>query len=658
MDKTVTFMVTLTLLLGGAFVAFPESASAQTAGSLKGRICSADWGDEPRPLTDGGAPARGCYGSGLPGATVRLQRAASNGAAFDGSQTTDESGSFSFPELAQGNYTVTVTRAGFESHSGKVTVSGGTGYEASLRGQELQITGRVADASGAAVPRATVYLSGASYQELRPGTDGSFSATLRAGFYHISANAPGFQQMSTRMLLDGATSLELSLERVPPQTSSLTGVVTDQQGRPVPDARITVSQHGYCCYAEDMDAPEPRPAVAPSSPAPASSGGSGGSAGSADMATSIAYPEPYPYYGENWTTTDANGRYSINVFAGGLSLRAEKDGYLSSWLEVRVAENERKTQDLKLEKLPDKTARVVGRVTDAAGNGLQYVSISIESPLWGLHECSGEWEGCKITLRPDGSFEATVTPGYSIIRVYHEHWRSCVETQDANGNYRRDCGPEYFSWTSTQSLTANGTTRIDAKLAQRPGPDATMSGYLVDTTTNKAISGARITFSHQLGHGYGWATTDRDGSYKVRVHSGVHYVSVYADGYLPWEGTMEVRSGAQKSFDVLLTPGEPRYGGCCYGIAYADGAERAGADGVAGAPAPPSAPSAAGGLGDQDAGRSSSNAAAFEDLGGGLGPYDPNARSQLEEEGEGAPGLGLMAALAAVGAALVLRRRR
>ncbi len=663
MDKSVAMMVTLTLLLGGALVAFPESASAQApTGSLRGLVCTMDWGDEPRPLT-GTEKMDGCYGSLLPDATVRLQRTdvTTGTGAFDSTVQADRNGAFSFSQVPDGKYAITITRTGFEDHNGQLDVAGGSSYETSLRGKELQVTGRVVDPNGAGIARAQVYLSGATYKELKPGSDGSFSTTLRAGNYYVSANAPGYQQGSLNRLIDGSSALTLTLEPLPPQTSRISGTVTDQLGRPVADVRVTVSQGGYCCYeVEDGDVPPghaaPQPAIATES----TSAGSSGS-GDADAAVSIARPEPYPYYGENWTTTDAQGRYSINVFEGHVNLRAERDGYFGSWAELRLSKDEQRTHDFKMEKLPDKTALIAGRVTDAAGNGISFLSISIDSPRWGLYECSGEWEGCKITVRADGSFEAAVTPGYSIVRIYHEQWRACTETTNADGSSRRDCGPEYFSWTKTLNLPANQTTRIDAQLLQRPMPDATVSGYIVDGATNTAIKGARISFGHQLGHGYGWATTDGDGSYKVRVHSGVHYVSVWAEGYLPWEGVVQFSRGAANPFDVILTAGEARYGGCCYGpIAYAEGdAGGLAADRAGGAPpAAPSRASAAGGLaadGDEEA---AGSASAFEDLGGGLGPYNPNARGALGEDDQGSPGAGLLAALAAVGAALVLARRR
>ncbi len=663
MDKTVALMVTLTLLFGGAFVALPESASAQTqtaTGSLKGIVCTMDWGDEPRPLA-GDEKARGCYGQGLSGASVRLQRTDAVGpvGAYDSTTQTDSTGYYAFNQLPDGKYTITITRTGFEDHAGQLEVPGIASYETSLRGKELQVTGRVVDLQGAGVARAQVYLSGGTYKEVSPGSDGSFSTTLRAGNYYISASAPGYQQASMSQLIDGTASITLKLEAFPPQTARLSGTVTDQTGRPVPDVRVTVSQGGYCCYAYDQAE------SVQSEPRPAASGGTGGGSGASGAPAadelSIARPEPYPYYGENWTTTDAQGRYAINVFEGGLSLRAEREGYLASWAELRIAKDEQRTHDFKMEKLPDKTARIVGRVTDAAGNGINYVAVSIDSPRWGQNECSGEWEGCRITVRSDGSFEALVTPGYSIVRIYHEQWRSCTETTDADGTYRRNCGPEYFSWSQTLTLPANQTTRVDAKLIQRPGPDATISGYLIDGSTNTAIKRAQISFGHQLGHGYGWATTDADGSYKVRVHSGVHYVSVYAEGYLPWEGIVEIAPRADRAFDVMLTPGEARYGGCCYGpIAYAeDGAGGVALDRAAGGPAPPRAPSAGGQAGaDGDAAEGGSSASAFEDLGGGLGPYNPAARGAMTDADQGTPGFAVAAALAALAAALVVARRR
>ncbi|MHB1262464.1 MAG: PEP-CTERM sorting domain-containing protein, partial [Thermoplasmatota archaeon] len=132
--------------------------------------------------------------------------------------------------------------------------------------------------------------------------------------------------------------------------------------------------------------------------------------------------------------------------------------------------------------------------------------------------------------------------------------------------------------------------------------------------------------------------------------------------YLSWEGVLQVKAGSS-DFDVQLTPGQESYGGgCCY---YA-------MDGKAVAATATAAPSAAGGSGmagaeaaSADDGSSDAGQVQYEDLGGGLGPYNAAERSdaianddQTEASDKGAPAPGILLALAALGAVLVLRRRQ
>lgn len=453
--------------------------------------------------------------------------------------------------------------------------------------------------------------------------------------------------------------------RPEPTDAVLQGRVLDQSGKPVSGAQVSAYNYGPVYYAED---------------------GSSGSGSSDDPAVSRA-----PYYGGNNTMTDADGRFSMGVYSGENQLSVWHDGYASRSVSVKVGSGQTVTQDVEVQKFPEKTARIEGRVTDAkTGRGLPFISISVSSPWYGVYECSMEegsdsgsgggtepmpaeaeksmiapdyYRGCAITTHSDGSFEGLVTPGYSIVSVYYDSWRACYGNTDADGSSSRTCGPEYFSFSRTLTLAANETTRLDIKLQSHKAPDAVVSGYLLDAESGETIPGAQISFHNQETYGSGYATTDGDGSYRLRLRAGYHSVSVWAPGHLPWEGILVVPAG-DSDFDVKLTPGEPSYGGgCCWAYAM-DSKSSAGV--AEGAAVPPTAMGAPGGnaaqTSDDDA---DGNAQAlYQDLGGGLGPYDAAERSeQLDdsatEDSNGAPGLGLVATLAALGAvALVLMRRR
>ena len=455
--------------------------------------------------------------------------------------------------------------------------------------------------------------------------------------------------------------------RQPAPDAYIQGTVSDAAGNPIEGASLSSSSYGG--YPGE---PEPMPAE------------DSGSGTSSPDSIRCCY-----YGGYNSTVTDAQGRFFLGVYSGENQLSVYHQKFVSRSLQLQIASGQTVQQDVQLEAYPEKTAHIIGKITDAkTGKGISFANLNVRSPLYGLYECSqpesassgssggaepapdGEVKssmpypyydsGCAITIHSDGSFEGDVTPGYSILSVYA--WQDCSTTRDADGGGVTTCGPEYLQWTRTQNLAANSTTRIDIALQSRPSPDATVSGYLIDVETGKAVPGAQVSFNNQDTYAWGSATTDDDGSFKIRLRSGYHSVSVYANGFLSWEGVLQIKAGSN-DFDVKLTPGQESWGGgCCY--AYAD--KGAGMEAVA--------PAAQGGSGmasattstQTDGSDDSSSGEQYQDLNGGLGPYNAAERSQAAADSgspvtpsddKGAPAPGLLVALAALGAVLALRRR-
>lgn len=460
-------------------------------------------------------------------------------------------------------------------------------------------------------------------------------------------------------------------DRQQPTDGTITGIVSGPDG-PLAGAQVSSSSYG------SPGGPEPMPAEE-------SGGGSDGS---------IRCMDCY-YGGYNSTTTDGQGRFTLGVYSGENQLSVYHPDHRSASQVVQVAKGQTVTQDVALEAYPAKTAHVVGKVTDAkTGNGLGIAYVSIRSPFYGLHACSQpagassggdsadgsepapdgaskpmmypyQPQACDITIRSDGSYEGDVTPGYSILSVYA--YQDCSTSRDSDGGGSTSCGPEYLQFSRTLNLPAEETTRIDVALQSRPSPDATISGYLVDVESGEAIPGASISFSNQETYAWGSASTDADGSFKIRLRSGYHSVYVHAPGHFGWEGVLQVPRGSS-DFDVKLTPGEESYGGCCYAYAM----ESKSGVATATAASPPMAAGGSAGMAESDMGADdgmalSQNAqAAYEDLGGGLGPYDAakradataNGDGELESSDKGIPGAGVLLAVAALGAVLVLRRRQ
>jgi len=505
---------------------------------------------------------------------------------------------------------------------------------------------------------------------VRTGADGTFTVPATAGYRNVNANdAPGFHDSYEYRLVDG-TPLVIKLQALPPPDAYITGIVRDQDGNPVAGARVDASNYGGPYpYASDMPASDPN-------------GGSGSSS------SGVASPAMYPYYGGgNHTTTGSDGRYRLGVYSGSVAVTVSKEGHASKYNQIEVAKGQTSTFDVELRKYPAKTAHIEGRVTDAdSGKGLQAVSISIRASEYGIHECSDNGlapeiyyakmaaesmpirdpgpNTCAIKIAADGTFSADVTPGYSVIDVYYQQYLTCAQTSDADGSGSRSCGPDYFSWTRTIVLQSGDNT-LNIALEPRPGPDATVSGYVLDGGADgdepKPLPGATLWFTNQDNGAYGHATTDKDGSFKVRLRSGYHTITVNVQsndgrpsGFLTWQGILRVEAG-DNPFDVQLTRGEEQGGYCCYimekGVAPAAMGAGAADQQQPGQPGQSGAVTSTGAVPASDA--------EFEDLGGGLGPYDAEARqSMLESSGKASPSLQVVVLVAVLGLiGLALRRR-
>ncbi|MHB8632472.1 MAG: carboxypeptidase-like regulatory domain-containing protein [Thermoplasmatota archaeon] len=639
----------------GALVATQTTAQIPTMQStLKGRICMGN--------LDDGVTAE-CDGQGLANATLRIQHSGSVGpvGAVDRSTTSDDAGVFAFAGLADGTYTLSGNHTGFLAGAITVNVTGDSSQDMTLGAKEVFAYGAVVDPSGRGV--AYAYVNFCCSAATKSGPDGSFNVTVAAGEHSLDVSAPGYDAASYQVFVDGSHPLRMTLQRQPPQNADLQGTVTDQYGHAAASVVIQVS--GGCCP--------------PPSPCP--------------PGAMCANMRPY-YGGSNTTTTNGDGSYEVHVQAGTVSLSVNDARFAAYYDTVEVAAGQTVNHDISLQRFPPKTAHITGRIVDGETHaGLPGASLSVDSPAYGISECGGggtimyasagqatmsasgapqggpgmvpqsapppgappatpmpmmPYNGCALRVAPDGTFEGNVTPGYAIVRVYLQE--QCQTTQNEGGQPTQTCGPEYLPFAMTLQLPANATTALTLPMQARPGPDATLSGYLVDNATLHGIPLGEVTFSNEESYGYGMAATDGDGSYRVLLRSGYHSVTVYQNGYLHWEGTVDVHPG-NNSLDILLTPGKD-VGGCCFGMM-----KGAVAPGMA-QTAPSSAPAANSATGST---APSGGQTTFRDLHGGLGPYNAARRAQAfasMSPGKGAGGVGIaLAATALVALAAVARRR-
>jgi beta-glucanase (GH16 family) len=163
--------------------------------------------------------------SGGSGATVTLSGSASATTIADGA------GNFSFSGLANGNYTVTPTKAGFtfSPSSQSATVSGAnlTGIAFTATAQTFSISGAIAGGGGA-----TVTLGGAANATTTANSSGSYTfGGLGNGTYTVTPSRSGytFSPSSQSATINGANASGVNFTATA-QTFTLSGAITPVLG--------------------------------------------------------------------------------------------------------------------------------------------------------------------------------------------------------------------------------------------------------------------------------------------------------------------------------------------------------------------------------------------------------------------------------------------
>jgi protocatechuate 3,4-dioxygenase beta subunit len=649
-SRVPTMLVAATTLLVIASALAAQPAAAQGTSSLSGQVCEATQVYYIMKPEEGDGKA---CGYPLAGATVTLKPTGTLGSipATARTATTDADGRYQAANLADGDYTVEVARAGFETLAGTAKVQGATTEDWLLEGKMVTLSGTVRGTGGEPVKAALVSACCTDRSaETRTDAEGKYKLEVRGGHRDVYVrDAPGYAEAYQHVLVDGQAPVDFKLDRLPPQDAAVAGTVRDADGKPLAGIRVSVQGYGAV--------PEPRP-MSPDEPASSS-------------------PD-YARGHHNWTTTGADGRYRIGTYGGQeVHVSIHEEGYVPHGHSLFLAKGETGSHDVVLKKYPAKDARLVGRVVDAqTGEPVRHLSIYVQNRPYGQSEWSCDdgavaadapaREGggsagsgastmpayapsCAIQVGADGTFEASLMPGATSVSVSHQSWRLCPDGR---------CEVSYYSWTGMVVLRSREQTELTVELVARPQPDATVQGYVLDAESGQGIANATVWFSSQDSYGHGTAQTDADGSYRIRLRQGYHSFGIQAPGHHAWEGVVMVGEGTT-DLDVRVQAGEDAGGWCC-GRPMPLMAESASYDKAAAGPAP----AAAGGMAAaRDERSSEGQAVAYQDLGGKLGPYDASKRAHAQDggstlsdsRGSPAPALALLAVLVL---GLAARRRR
>lgn len=548
----------------------------------------------------------------------------------------------------------------------------------------VPLKGVVTDAaSGKPLPGANVYaysFDGTAKDHDVTDDEGRYFLWLAEGKSSLRADLQDYSSYEAEVDAKEAGGLyDFAMKPIPPPGAKVFGTVLGSDGQPLAGAIVTI-QTGYVHYSDAVASKEaPPPSDADGS------AGSEGSAGSAEPGASIARPMPVP---DEWewkqAKTDENGFFSLAVHPGTKQVTIEARGHASTSKTFEAVEGENDLGDFRLEKVPPMNAVLRGRILDRdTGLPVAGASVSIQNLAWGRYNWTQTDE--------NGYYEVRTLPGYTRVDVWAQRMMEPMPLTDAiRGPDCLDCKPaigpvrSYYGWSATLTLES-GEQTLDAKLKPKPEPTIVVQGYVIDAETKKAIANAWVNVRNEDTNEWGYAQTDADGSYKIRVREGYLVFDAGAQDYFNGVEMLELDgSVGVVRLDILAQPGTTKYAPCdeCYAYAYAEdgamrasGAETAATPGGAPAPAPaatgfdsasaPVAPKTLSSGAPSAEADSAGGGATYAGEPGGLGPYNaaeapaPGEGTPLRNaETSSIPGASVALALGALGALAIALRRK
>ncbi len=207
--------------------------------------------------------------------------------------------------------------------------------------------------------------------------------------------------------------------------------------------------------------------------------------------------------------TDGNGKFFFSrVPSGKRKIAIQATGYREYTDTITIVEDTENTYEAYL-----KTAygTLSGIITDSEGVLVAGATIVVGGSYSGVSDTNGYYEIANI---PIGTYSLTVTSSG------HAPYTTSVEIQE-------------------------GPNSLDIQLTVNTG---TVAGVVTDASTGAVIPGAIVS----IGGGY-TATTDSNGYYEIsNIPVGTYPITVMADGYSDYTGSITVQAGYQVN-NIQLT---------------------------------------------------------------------------------------------------------
>jgi hypothetical protein len=248
----------------------------------------------------------------------------------------------------------------------------------------------------------------------------------------------------------------------------------------------------------------------------------------------------------NFTVSDKNGLYSINVPPGYCSLIALSSGYsIGGAASLEVDPYQSLKQDISLEHMPPKTALLCGYLHDSqTSRPLESVTIILN---W--YDNKNHSNAYLLKTNAKGFYTLTLAPGNVLSILFSKSTYFPVHLITY---------PWDDSWNDTINLVENETTWFNMTMDPLPKETALVQGYLCDASNHKPLYHTEVYLiwedddDHSLNKR---AFTDFDGYVSFETAPGSLYLIAREDGYLNGEtAPVTIEDNQNLQLSLNLTP--------------------------------------------------------------------------------------------------------
>lgn len=458
--------------------------------------------------------------------------------------------------------------------------------------------------------------------------DGSFQANVSQGHIRLVAIAEGYERVHASFALDDDANLEVPMKPAGDEGSNLQGTILSDDGRPLTDANVQITptrdatqdREGHHEHAIDVNGED----------------------------VPLRYDSQLDTHA--WERTDEEGRFRAHLAAGTYEVRAHDPDHIRGHDQVTLDAGASHNVTLMLTSIPEASVQIHGTILDqGTGEPIPNAHITVVNDRWGQHE--------RVYADANGEYQADATPGPLLVEARAGQYGTlpCEKAMDgAEPAYGDRCRIErdnaYLPRVTMLEASENETVSVDLELKEAPTPDATISGWVVNQTSEEGIEGATIQVRNEVTGDWGTATTDEHGSFTIPVHPGYYTVRAQHPDHPVAGINAEVSPGEEQRVTIEAPPGpvHDRHGMHPMPVYAEDDAHHTAVS--AGGEAPRSQSTSDAGMEASDEASGTAGTQAYEGSEGGLGPY---------QEGEQPiPWFGALGTIALIGVGAAFGSRR